>query len=146
MLWSSYTERDAGFRPFKSKTEHGGYKRGMRRKISACLAFLTCTCARLYHLTLVQSLMLGGQAITFDYCNFMLTNLDQKPSLLCSILKTDESTFTRLGIVNGHNRYYWFLENPHIPRTVRHQITGQRICGAVYVELRLLYPSSVMVH
>lgn len=97
-----------------------------------------------YHPTQVQALMLGDQERRLDYCNFMLNTLEENPSFLSEILWTDESTFTRDGIVNVQNVHYWSLENPHIARTVRHQVRwstnvwcgiwGTQIVGPIFYD------------
>lgn len=97
-----------------------------------------------YHPVLVQALIVSDHARRFDFCNFMLNTLQEKPSFFCDILWTDESTFTRSGIVNKHNVHYWDLEKPHIARTVRHQVRwstnvwcgiwGTQIVGPIFYD------------
>lgn len=70
----------------------------------------------------------------------MLNILEEKLWLLCDILLTDESMFTRADIVNVQSEQYWSLENPHIHIIVQHQVRWSsnmwyRIWGAQFVEL-----------
>lgn len=68
------------------------------------------------------ALMLDHREQRFDYWNFMLNTIEEKPPLLGDLLWIDEWTFTRSGIVNGQYVHYWSLVSPHIRRTVRDQI------------------------
>lgn len=63
-----------------------------------------------YHQKTVQAFILSENVHRFYYyCNFMLSTLQEKPWLLCDILWTDESTFTRDCIVNVHDVPYYSI-------------------------------------
>lgn len=101
--------------PFKSTTDTAKISKPFENKRQYVYHLLDTYDAHPYHSIWGHPLMLGGQARRFDFCNFMLNALGKKSSLLCDIQWTDESTYTRAGIMNVHNVHYWSLENPHIP-------------------------------
>ncbi|GFV02775.1 uncharacterized protein TNCV_619731 [Trichonephila clavipes] len=78
--------------------------------------------AYLYRSVLVQELMPGDQDRRFDFCNFVLNTLDEKPDFLNEVLWSDECQFSRQGTINTQNRHYWSFENPHLIRQNRHQV------------------------
>lgn len=47
-----------------------------------------------------------------EFCNFIINSLNNNPQFLRQILWTDESCFTRRGVVNFHNLHLWAHENP----------------------------------
>jgi hypothetical protein len=79
-----------------------------------------------------------------DFCNWLTLNIEQQDDFLSNILWTDESQFTRDGVVNTHNAHYWSVENPHWLRETRHQVNwrvnvwcgilGDRIIGPVFYQ------------
>ncbi|CAH2016044.1 unnamed protein product [Acanthoscelides obtectus] len=56
----------------------------------------------------------GERRITF--CQWILDRTDNNRELLSNVLWTDESCFTRRGVVNFHNQHIWSHENPHAVR------------------------------
>ncbi|KAL4126443.1 hypothetical protein QTP88_010665 [Uroleucon formosanum] len=49
-----------------------------------------------------------------QFCRWLLHNEVEDCNFLQSIIWTDESTFTREGVFNVHNRHYYVQENPHL--------------------------------
>ncbi|GFY30340.1 uncharacterized protein TNCV_4065901 [Trichonephila clavipes] len=75
-----------------------------------------------YSPVLSQELMPGDQDRRFDFCNFVLNTLNEKPDFFNEVLWSDECQFSRKGTINTQNRHDWSLENPHLIRPNRHQV------------------------
>lgn len=61
-----------------------------------------------YHLQRVQNLHPGDSALRLQFCRWVLENRNK----VNCILFTDESMFTRYGILNLKNSHRWSTENP----------------------------------
>lgn len=69
-----------------------------------------------YHFTKVQSLEPEDYGPRVRLCRWLLNSDIEQYHFLKTILYTDESTFTRAGVVNSHNLHQWALENPRASR------------------------------
>jgi hypothetical protein len=80
--------------------------------------------------------------VRLDFCNWLLLNIEADEHFLMNILWSDESQFTRDGVVNTHNAHYWSVENPHWLRETHHQVNwrvnvwcgilGNRLIGPIF--------------
>lgn len=75
-----------------------------------------------YHVTPQQGLLPGDKERRFDWCNWVLNELEVKPAFLSEIIWSDEAKFSRNGMLNRHNAHYWALENPSWGMSVKHQV------------------------
>lgn len=78
-------------------------------------------CLYPYHFTKVQGLEPGDHATRRDFCHWLLNSDIELYNFLKNILWTDESLFTRQGIFNTHNMYFWADTNPKSGREVSFQ-------------------------
>lgn len=95
-----------------------------------------------FHLHRVQGLEDTDFVKRREFCNLLLCQIDENPNFISKILWSDESQFTRDGIVNTHNCHYWAENNPHWIKQVKHQrnwqinvwcgIYNTRIIGPVF--------------
>lgn len=69
----------------------------------------------------VHGLRLGDEARRVDFCEFMIIKMTEDPRFLHKIIWTDESKFSRQGIINRRNNHYWAQDNPHVIREHNHQ-------------------------
>ncbi|XP_050307516.1 uncharacterized protein LOC126744202 [Anthonomus grandis grandis] len=71
-----------------------------------------------FHVTPVQGLEGGDFDRRVHFCRFLLHTDVENPDFLKRILWTDESKFTREGILNLHNLHHWApkQENPYAKR------------------------------
>lgn len=69
----------------------------------------------------VHGLRLGDDARRVNFCEFMCTKITENPRFLYNIMWTDESKFSRQGIINRRNNHYWAQDNPHVTRENHHQ-------------------------
>lgn len=77
---------------------------------------------RPFHLQPVQGLHPGDEERRMNFCRWVLHSVQQNRDFLNRILWTDESCFTRRGIVNFHNQHVWAHENPHAIRPRNFQV------------------------
>lgn len=77
---------------------------------------------RAYHLNPVQALHPGDEDRRLEFCRFLNQNLNQDNDFFSKILWSDESCFTRRGVVNFHNLRVWSTENPHAVRARNFQM------------------------
>lgn len=75
-----------------------------------------------YHLQPVQGLREGDEQRRLFFCQWILCSIEQNRDFLNTILWTDESCFTRRGVVNLHNQHVWAHENPHAIRARNFQV------------------------
>lgn len=66
-----------------------------------------------YHIQRVQRLTELDFPRRAAFCEWFQRSEGQQPDLASAILFTDESTFTKDGILNYHNLHHWAYENPH---------------------------------
>lgn len=83
-----------------------------------------------YHLRPVQALHPGDQDRRMQFCRILNEKLQQDPDFLKKIIWSDESCFTRRGVVNYHNLRVWATENP---RTVRPRNFQQEFSANVWM-------------
>lgn len=74
-----------------------------------------------YHFLRVHGLENTDHQQRVQFCRWLLHNEVEDCNFLQSIIWTDESTFTREGVFNVHNRHYYAQENPHLVRQQRFQ-------------------------
>lgn len=84
-----------------------------------------------YHLQYVQGLHPGDEERRVNFCRWVLNSIENNRDFLSNILWTDESCFTRRGIVNFHNQHVWSQENPHAlrPRNFQREFSVNVWCG-----------------
>lgn len=102
---------------------------------------------RPYHFQPVQGLCPGDAERRLNYCRWVLNSIQNNRDFLFNILWTDESCFTRRGIVNFHNLHVWAHENPHAirPRSFQHEfstnvwigIYGNHVFGPYFLPQRV---------
>lgn len=56
-----------------------------------------------------------------EYCEWMIIKIQEEPNFLERIIWTDESKFTKEGVINRHNSHIWADENPFKIRTTNSQ-------------------------
>lgn len=78
-------------------------------------------CLYPYHFTKVQGLEPGDHATRRDFCRWLLNSDIEQYNFLKNILWTDESLFTRQGILNTHIMYFLADTNPKAGREVSFQ-------------------------
>ena len=66
-----------------------------------------------YKLQSFQQLLPDDAAKRMEFANWALSELEENPQWLISILWTDEVHFSLHGTVNTHNCRMWLKENPH---------------------------------
>ncbi|CAH2007674.1 unnamed protein product [Acanthoscelides obtectus] len=66
---------------------------------------------RPYHLQPVQGLQPGDAERRIRFCQWILDRTDNNMEFLSNVLWTDESRFTRRGVVNFHNQHIWSHKN-----------------------------------
>ncbi|CAH1998540.1 unnamed protein product [Acanthoscelides obtectus] len=71
---------------------------------------------RPYHLQPVQGLQPGDGERRITFCQWILDRTGNNREFLSNVLWSDESCFTRRGVVNFHNQHMWSHENPHAVR------------------------------
>lgn len=78
-----------------------------------------------YHLQPVQGLCPGDEERRIAFSRWVLDSIQNDRNFLSNILWTDESCFTRRGVVNLHNQHVWAHENPHAirPRNFQHEFS-----------------------
>lgn len=97
-----------------------------------------------YKYKILQSLQPEDYGKRVLFCEFLLAKIHEDPTFLTKIIWTDESKFSREGIVNTRNLHYWANENPHIIREAHFQhqykfnvfvlLMGDRIAYEIYDE------------
>ncbi|EZA46950.1 hypothetical protein X777_00567 [Ooceraea biroi] len=66
-----------------------------------------------YKIHLVQKLNEDDFDRRNEFCDIMMTRIDQLPNFLFNIAFSDEASFEINGNVNRHNCRFWTDENPH---------------------------------
>lgn len=100
-----------------------------------------------YRFRKVQPLLPADYRQRVNFCNWLLSRIEEQPDFHNNILYTDEATFTRDGVFNSHNLHEWAHENPHNKKPFGHQhrfslnvwlgIIGTRIVGPHFLPNRL---------
>lgn len=100
-----------------------------------------------FHFQPVQGLHPGDSEKRLRFCRWLLNSVNENPQFLHKILWTDESCFTRRGIVNFHNLHTWNHENPHEIRPSSFQnefsvnvwvgVQSNYVCGPHFLPPRL---------
>lgn len=94
----------------------------LRVSKSAILRALKRDHRHAYHLQPVQGLRPGDAERRLVFCRWILESIEGNRQFLNNILWTDESCFTRRGVVNFHNQHMWAQENPHAIRPRNFQV------------------------
>jgi hypothetical protein len=97
-----------------------------------------------YHVHCHQALNENDFYMRAEYCNWLLTQLDDDPQFTSKVMWSDEAQFDRNGVVNCHNLHYWAVENPHWLRQSSYQqnwrcnvwcgLHGNKILGPVFFD------------
>lgn len=100
-----------------------------------------------YHLSRVQALHPGDAERRIQFCRIINQKLEQDHRFLHKILWSDESCFTRRGMVNFHNLRVWSTQHPHEvrPRNFQREfsvnvwmgIVGNNVLGPFLLPHRL---------
>lgn len=69
----------------------------------------------------VHELRDGDQIRRTELCEWLLVRIQEDPEILNKILWSDESKFTRKGIINRKQCHFWANENPHFYREAQFQ-------------------------
>ena len=67
-----------------------------------------------YKIHITQTLRQGDEVRRFEFCQWLMNQIERTDDFLKNIVWTDECTFTNLGLFNRHNEHYWAQENPRI--------------------------------
>lgn len=70
---------------------------------------------------IVHGFRLGDEIKRVEFCEFMCIKMTEDPMFLQNIIWTDESKFSRQGIINRRNNHYWAQNNPYLTREHNHQ-------------------------
>lgn len=94
-----------------------------------------------YKYNLCQGLRPGDNERRREFCGWYTRQCDENDNFPCEIIWSDESRFTNNGLFNRQNSRYSSTENPHVVRSVRHQvrfgfnvwcgILGSRLVGPI---------------
>lgn len=71
----------------------------------------------------VQFLNDGDLAIRINYCEWLMTRIQEDELFLKNIIWTDEAKFSKNGIQNRHNSHFWASENPNVTRERNFQLS-----------------------
>lgn len=74
-----------------------------------------------YSFVKLQALRPGDDQRRIEFCEMILTKIQDNPDFLSKIIWTDESKFSRDGVINRRNSHYWARENPHVVREANFQ-------------------------
>lgn len=69
-----------------------------------------------FHYQRVQHLQNNDGMRRIEFCEFILTKIQEHPDFLNNIIWADEAKFTRNGCYNRHNSHFWSNANPHMVR------------------------------
>lgn len=75
-----------------------------------------------FHLQPVQHLHAEDPERRLAFCRSFLNLVAEDPHFCSKVLWTDESYFTRRGVVNFHNMHQWAINNPHAIRPRNFQV------------------------
>lgn len=102
---------------------------------------------RAFHVQPVQGLLPADAEKRLNFCQWVLDSTEINPQFLHKILWTDESNFTRAGVVNYHNLHVWSEVNPRCIRqsSFQHQfnvnvwigVLSNNLCGPHILPPRL---------
>lgn len=103
-----------------------------------------------YHIQRVQALQEEDFPRRVEFCEWLIRQDRVNPNFTSDVLATDESCFTRNGIMNFHNTHIWSVENPHAFRRVHCQqqfsvnvwagIVNNQLLGPCFLPPRLNGP------
>lgn len=74
-----------------------------------------------YHFIKVQELLPADKPKRLQFCHWILEKYIHDRDYVKNIFWTDESNFSRAGVLNLHNQHFWASANPHQTRTASHQ-------------------------
>jgi len=92
-----------------------------------------------YHYTRVQNLQEEDYPRRRFFENF-LRKVDEDPEFPSRVIFSDESLFTRKGIVNSHNMHMWSDENPQVTRFRNFQVRWKINVWAEIMNTNILGP------
>lgn len=69
----------------------------------------------------VHELRDGDRTRRTEFCEWLLVRIQEDPGILNKILWSDESKFTRQGIINRKQCHFWAGDNPHFYREAQFQ-------------------------
>ncbi|KAJ8981376.1 hypothetical protein NQ317_000243 [Molorchus minor] len=85
-----------------------------------------------------------------EFCQLMITRLENDPHFFNKIIWTDEANFSTAGVFNRKNTHFWSVENPHYIKDIKFQgrqsfsvwcgILNNRILGPVFYRYSLTGP------
>lgn len=86
-----------------------------------------------FHIQKTQHLTPEDYPRRVEYCSFLRESLNTDPEFFKKILFSDESCFTRGGVLNSHNMHIWEEENPHgnRPHNYQHRFSVNVWCGMI---------------
>lgn len=93
-----------------------------------------------YHYTCVQNLREEDYPRRRRFCENFLREVDEDPEFPSSVIFSDESLFTREGIVNSHNMHMWSDENPRVTRLRNFQVRWKMNVWAGIMGTNILGP------
>lgn len=95
---------------------------------------------RPYKMQAVQELLEDDPDRRLEFCDLLMTRIDQSHLSLDWILFSDEATFTLNGHVNRQNCRYWAAENPHWMRELHTQRPQKTNVWAGIIRDRIVGP------
>lgn len=67
-----------------------------------------------YHFQKVHAMSPNDYPARLEYCNWFLQKQREDNTFISRVLFSDESGFSRDGVINSHNLHFWAEENPHV--------------------------------
>jgi hypothetical protein len=93
-----------------------------------------------YHYTRVQDLREEDYPRRRRFCENFLRRVNEDPQFPSRVIFSDESLFTREGIVNSHNMHMWSDENPRVTRLRNFQVRWKINVWAGIIGTNILGP------
>ncbi|RLU25143.1 hypothetical protein DMN91_003235 [Ooceraea biroi] len=93
-----------------------------------------------YHYTRVQHLRQEDYPRRKRFCEDFLRRVNEDPELPSCVIFSDESLFTREGILNSHNMHVWDAENPRPTRLRNFQVRWKLNVWAGIMGTKILGP------
>lgn len=93
-----------------------------------------------YHYSRVQHLREGDYPRRKRFCEDFLRRVDEDPEFPSYVIFSDESLFTREGVLNSHNMHVWNDENPRVTRLRNFQVRWKLNVWAGIMGTKILGP------
>lgn len=93
-----------------------------------------------YHYTCVQHLREEDYPRRKRFCEDFLRRVDEDPEFPSRVIFSDESLFTREGVLNSHNMHVWDEENPRVTRLRNYQVRWKMNVWAGIMGTKILGP------